>query len=412
MVCQFFDRNSTSLVYAILLFRFIMPKGKTVFAQIMELVPDYELEKCIDKYKGNYRTKKFTCRDQFLVMSYAQFTRSSSLRVVEATLTAFSSKLYHSGLKLMRKSTLAEMNENKSWLIYQDFAGVLIERATALYKDDYFRLGLKEMVYAFDSGTIKLCLSLCPWAKFHHNKGAFKMHTLMDLRGSIPVFVWLTEGKVNDMNGLDVIPVEPGAYYLMDKGYVDFYRLYNYFQKRNAFYVTRAKDNMEFEIIQQHEVDQQTGLISDQTIRLSGSIVSKDYPDAIRLVIYEDYTEGKNTVYRFLTNDFDLPALTIAELYRERWQIELFFKWIKQHLHIKSFLGTTENAVYTQIWIAICDYLLLIIVKKVCHMEQNFYIISRAIGVTFFERIPLTEIFKQVDNSKLEPEVKGQLNLF
>lgn len=389
-----------------------MPNGKSVFAQIMDLAPDYELGKCIDKYKGDCRTKKFTCRDQFLVMSYAQFTGSSSLRVVEATLTAFSSKLYHSGLKLMHKSTLAEMNENKNWLIYKEFAQVLIKRATVLYKDDYFRLGLKEMVYAFDSSTIKLCLSLCPWAKFHHDKGAFKMHTLMDLRGSIPVFVWLTEGNVNDMNGLDIIRVEPGAYYLMDKGYVDFYRLYNCFQKRNAFYVTRAKDNMRFEIVERHEVDQQTGLISDQTIKLSGPMVSKDYPDAMRLVIYEDYTEKKYNVYRFLTNDFDLPALTIAELYRERWQIELFFKWIKQHLNIKSFFGTTENAVHTQIWIAICDYLLLIIAKKVYHMKQNLYIISQAIGLTLFERIPLTDIFNQCDNSKLELDWEGQLTLF
>ncbi len=379
-----------------------MPNGKSVFAQIMDIAPDYEFGKCIDKYKGNYRTKKFTCRDQFLVMSYAQFTGSSSLRVVEATLTAFSSKLYHSGLKLMHKSTLSEMNENKNWLIYKEFAQVLIKQAAVLYKDDYFRLGLKEMVYAFDSSTIKLCLSLCPWAKFHHDKGAFKMHTLMDLRGSIPVFVWLTEGKVNDMNGLDIIPVEPGAYYLMDKGYVDLYRLYNCFQKRNAFYVTRAKDNMRFEIVERPEVDQQTGLISEQTIKLSGPMVSKDYPDAMRLVIYEDYAESKYNVYRFLTNDFDLPALTIAELYRERWQIELFFKWIKQHLKIKSFFGTTENAVHTQIWIAICDYLLLIIAKKVYHMKQNLYIISQAIGLTLFEIIPLTDIFNQCDNSKLE----------
>lgn len=402
MNCQFFDRNSTSLVDVFILFRITMPNGKSVFAQIMDIAPDYEFGKCIDKYKGNYRTKKFTCRDQFLVMSYAQFTGSSSLRVVEATLTAFSSKLYHSGLKLMHKSTLSEMNENKNWLIYKEFAQVLIKQAAVLYKDDYFRLGLKEMVYAFDSSTIKLCLSLCPWAKFHHDKGAFKMHTLMDLRGSIPVFVWLTEGKVNDMNGLDIIPVEPGAYYLMDKGYVDLYRLYNCFQKRNAFYVTRAKDNMRFEIVERPEVDQQTGLISEQTIKLSGPMVSKDYPDAMRLVIYEDYAESKYNVYRFLTNDFDLPALTIAELYRERWQIELFFKWIKQHLKIKSFFGTTENAVHTQIWIAICDYLLLIIAKKVYHMKQNLYIISQAIGLTLFEIIPLTDIFNQCDNSKLE----------
>ena len=412
MSCQFFDRESILLVDVILLFRFIMPNGKTVFAQIMDLVPDYELEKCIDKYNGNYKTKKFTCRDQFMVMSYAQFTRSSSLRVVEATLTAFSSKLYHSGLKLIHKSTLAEMNENKNWLIYKDFAQVLIKRASDLYKDDYFRIGLKEMVYAFDSSTIKLCLSLCPWAKFHHNKGAFKMHTLINLRGSIPTFIWLTEGKVNDINGLNVIHVEPEVYYLLDKGYMDFYRPYNYFQKCNVFYVTRAKDNMKYEVIQEYEVDQQTGVVCDMIIRRSGPTVSKDYSDKMRLVIYEDYAEEKSTVYRFLINDFELTTLTVAELYRERWQIELFFKWIKQHLHIQSFFGTTENAVYTQIWIAICDYLLLIIAKKLYHMEQNLYIISQAIGLILFERIPLSDMFNQFDNSKLEPDYKEQLSLF
>ena len=243
------------------------------------------------------------------------------------------------------------MTENKNWLIYKNFAQVFIKRASDLYKDDYFRIGLKEMVYAFDSSsTIKLCLSLCSWAKFHHNKGTFKMHTLINLRGSIPTFIWLTEGKVNDINGLNVIHVEPEVYYLLDKGYMDFYRPYNYFQKCNVFYVTRAKDNMKYEVIQEYEVDQQTGVVCDMIIRRSGPTVSKDYSDKMRLVIYEEYAEEKSTVYRFLINDFELTTLTVAELYRERWQIELFFKWIKQHLHIQSFFGTTENAVYTQIY--------------------------------------------------------------
>lgn len=351
MLCQFSDGESILLVDVIFLFRFIMSNGETVFAQIMDLLSDYELEKCIDKYNGDYKNKKFTCRDQFMVLSYAQFTRYSSLRVVEATLTAFFSKLYYSGLKLIPKSTFAEMTENKNWLIYKNFVQVFIKRASDLYKDDYFRIGLKEMVYAFDSSsTIKLCLSLCSWAKFHHNKGTFKMHTLINLRGSIPTFIWLTEGKVNDINGLNVIHVEPEVYYLLDKGYMDFYRPYNYFQKCNVFYVTRAKDNMKYEVIQEYEVDQQTGVVCDMIIRRSGPTVSKDYSDKMRLVIYEDYAEEKSTVYRFLINDFELTTLTVAELYRERWQIELFFKWIKQHLHIQSFFGTTENAVYTQIY--------------------------------------------------------------
>ena len=384
--CKFFDKNFVILDIVFIQFRLVMPTGKTVFSQLMDLVPDYELGKCIDKYQGDYRAKKFTCRDQFKVMSFAQLTGSSSLRVIEATLTAFSPKLYHTGLKLMHKSTLAEFNENKDWQIYRDFAQVLVAWAQRLYRGDYFRLGLDEMVYAFDSSTIELCLKLCPWAKFHHGKGAFKMHTLLDLRDSIPTFIWMSEGKVNDMNGLDVLPVEAGAYYLMDKGYVDFWRLYNYFHIRQAYYVTRAKDNMRFEVIEEREVDMQAGLISDQSIRLTGPIVSKDYPDVLRMVVYEDY--NTNNVYRFLTNDFNLEAITIAELYRERWQIELFFKWIKQHLHVKSFFGTTQNAVFTQIWIAVCDYLLLAIAKKVYHIEQNLYIFSQAVGLVLFERIP------------------------
>ena len=266
---------------------------------------------------------KFTCRDQFFVMSYAQFTDRSSLRDIEATLTAFSAKLYHSGLKFIPKSTLTYMNETKDWQIYRDFAMVLIVWAQKLYMDDYFRLGLDEMVYAFDSSTIKLCLKLCPWAEYKENSGVMKMHTLLNLRGSIPTFIWMTEGKVNDMNGLDVLPVEAGAYYLMDKGYVDFWRLYNLFHLRQAYFVTRAKDNMRFEVMEERKVDMHAGLISDQSIRLTGQLVSKDYPEMMRMVVYEDF--ATNNVYRFLTNNFIIDALTVAELYRERWQIELFF---------------------------------------------------------------------------------------
>ena len=408
--CKFFDKNFVILDIVFIQFRLVMPTGKTVFSQLMDLVPDYELGKCIDKYQGDYRAKKLTCRDQFKVLSFAQFTGSSSLRVIEATLTALSPKLYHTGLKLMHKSTLAEFNENKDWQIYRDFAQVLVAWAQRLYRGDYFRLGLDEMVFAFDSSTIELCLKLCPWAKLHHGRGAFKMHTLLDLRGSIPTFIWMSEGKVNDMNGLDVLPVKAGAYYLMDKGYVEFWRLYNYFHIRQAYFVTRAKDNMRFEVIEEREVDMHAGLISDQSIRLTGPIVSKDYPDVMRMVVYEDF--DTNNVYRFLTNDFTLEAITIAELYRERWQIVLFFKWIKQHLHVKSFFGTTQNAVFTQIWIAVCDYLLLAIAKKVYHIEQNLYIFSQAVGLVLFERIPLSELFKQIDNSKLETENDGQLRFW
>lgn len=410
MVCKFFDKNSVTLYYVIIVQGNVIFMGKTVFAQLMSLVPDYEFGKIIDKYNGNFKAKKFTCQDQFRVMSFAQFTNRPSLRIIETTLKAFSPKLYHSGLKLIPKSTLAEFNEKKPWVIYRDFAMLLIERAKALYRNDYFRLGIDDMVYAFDSSTIEVCLKLCPWAKFHHDKGAFKMHTLLDLRGSIPSFIWLTEGKVNDMNALDVLPVEPGSYYLMDKGYVDYWRLYNYFQLKGAFFVTRAKDNMKFEVVEEREVDKHAGLIADYSICLTNPIVMKDYPDRMRMVIYEDF--DTNNVYRFISNDFNLEAITITELYRERWQIELFFKWIKQHLHIKSFFGTSENAVYAQIWIAICDYLLLIIAHRMYHIEQDLYIFSHAIGLVLFETMPISDIFKQVELNKIESEDDGQLSLF
>lgn len=322
-VCIFFDQNFVLLDIVFIQFRLVMPIGKTVFSQLMELVPEYEFQKCVDKYAGDFHALKFTCRDQFRVMIYAQLTDRASLRDIEATLTVFSAKLYHSGLKFISKSTLAYMNETKDWQIYRDFAMVLIAWAQKLYKEDYFRLGLDEMVYAFDSSTIELCLKLCPWAEYKENSGAMKMHTLLNLRGSIPTFIWMTEGKVNDMNGLDVLPVEAGAYYLLDKGYVDFWRLYNYFQLRQAYFVTRAKDNMRFEVVGDREVDMHAGLISDQSIRLTGPLVSKDYPEMMRMVVYEDF--ATNNVYRFLTNNFLIDALTVAELYRERWQIELFF---------------------------------------------------------------------------------------
>lgn len=387
-----------------------MNQGKTVFAQLMSLIPEYEFKKCVNKYRGDFHSLKFTCRDQFMVMSFAQYTGRSGLRDIEATLTAFSSKLYHAGLKFMPKSTLAEINEKKDWRIYQDFAQVLIAEAQRLHAEDYFRLDIDNMVYAFDSSTIELCLQLCPWARFRHNKGAFKMHTLLDLRGSIPTFIYLTDGKVHDSKAMDVIPIEAGAYYLMDKGYVDFNRLYNLFDQQNAFFVTRAKDNMTYNIENEQDVDPQTGLISDQTIRLTGIKSGKLYPERIRMIVYEDFREG--IVYRFLSNDFLLPAITIAELYRQRWMIELFFKWIKQHLHIKKFFGTSQNAVYTQIWIAICDYLLLIIAKKMFHLKQELYIISNTIGLVLFEKIPISDLFERVKNINTSSENDSQLSIW
>ena len=386
-----------------------MNKGKTIFAQVMSLINVYEFKKCVNRYKGDRHAVKFTCRDQFMVMSFAQFTDRSGLRDIETTLNLCSTDLYRSGIKVMPKSTLAEANEKKDWRIYRDFAQVLIRQAKEAYKGQKLRLDLDEMVYAFDSSTIELCLKLCPWAKFHHEKGAVKMHTLMDLRGSIPTFVHLTEGAVHDSQIMDKIPVEANSYYLMDKGYVKFGALYRHFHLNNAFFVTRAKENMLYEVIDSREVDQSAGLFSDETIKLTGPLTSQKYPDSLRLVVYEDF--GTNTVYRFLSNNFKLEALTIAELYRERWQIELFFKWIKQHLHIKTFYGTTQNAVYTQIWIAICDYLLLIIAKKHYMLNPSLHSISNSIGQVLFKRGDIKDIFNQTDITTNVPEGDGPKQL-
>lgn len=375
----------------------------------MSLINVYEFRKCVNRYKGDRHAVKFTCRDQFMVMSFAQFTDRSGLRDIETTLNLCSTDLYRSGIKVMPKSTLAEANEKKDWRIYRDFAQVLIRQAKEAYKGQKLRLDLDEMVYAFDSSTIELCLKLCPWAKFHHEKGAVKMHTLMDLRGSIPTFVHLTEGAVHDSQIMDKIPVEANSYYLMDKGYVKFGSLYRHFHLNNAFFVTRAKENMLYEVIDSREVDQSAGLFSDETIKLTGPLTSQKYPDSLRLVVYEDF--GTNTVYRFLSNNFKLEALTIAELYRERWQIELFFKWIKQHLHIKTFYGTTQNAVYTQIWIAICDYLLLIIAKKHYMLNPSLHSISNSIGQVLFKRGDIKDIFNQTDITTNVPEGDGPKQL-
>lgn len=375
----------------------------------MSLINVYEFKKCVNRYKGDRHAVKFTCRDQFMVMSFAQFTDRSGLRDIETTLNLCSTDLYRSGIKVMPKSTLAEANEKKDWRIYRDFAQVLIRQAKEAYKGQKLRLDLDEMVYAFDSSIIELCLKLCPWAKFHHEKGAVKMHTLMDLRGSIPTFVHLTEGAVHDSQIMDKIPVEANSYYLMDKGYVKFGSLYRHFHLNNAFFVTRAKENMLYEVIDSREVDQSAGLFSDETIKLTGPLTSQKYPDSLRLVVYEDF--GTNTVYRFLSNNFKLEALTIAELYRERWQIELFFKWIKQHLHIKTFYGTTQNAVYTQIWIAICDYLLLIIAKKHYMLNPSLHSISNSIGQVLFKRGDIKDIFNQTDITTNVPEGDGPKQL-
>jgi len=366
---------------------------KTVFAQLMKFMPEYEFQKCVDHHKGDYRVRKLTCREHFLVMSFAQLTGRESLRDIENYLTAFSGKLYLSGISNpVSRSTLADANEKRDWRIYADFAQILIKQARPLYiEDNDFRVDLDNVVYAFDSTTIDLCLSLFPWAKFRQQKGAVKMHTLLDLRGSIPVFIDITEGSVHDVKSLDAMLIEPGSYYMMDKGYIDFHRLYTLFHQARAFFVTRAKDNLRYDVISSAEVDKDAGLISDQMVRLTGYKSFKSYPEEFRLVIYEDYATG--TVYSFMTNDFNLPALSIAELYRKRWKVETFFKWIKQHLHIKAFYGTSQNAVHCQIWIAICTYLLIAIAKKKLDMAISLYTFAQTLGLTLFEKTPIKELF-------------------
>lgn len=375
----------------------------------MSLFTEYEFSKCVNRYKGDRHAIKFNCRDQFLVMSFAQYTDRSGLRDIETTLDLCSQDLYRSGLKVMPKSTLAEVNEKKDWRIYKDFAMSLTEKARRLYDGDKLRINLDEMIYAFDSSTIELCLQLCPWAEFHHGRGAFKMHTLLDLRGSIPTFILLTPGKVHDSKVMSEIPVEANAYYLMDKGYVSFDALFKYFHLKHAWFVTRAKDNMRYEALESREVDPQAGLISDQTIKLTGYISSKKFPDTMRLVAYEDFRDG--TLYRFLTNNFDLEAITVAELYRERWQVEIFFKWIKQHLHIKTFYGTSMNAVFTQIWIAVCDYLLLIIAKKHYGLKPSLHTISNSIGQILFKRGDIRDFYNKPDLLVSAPENEDVMQL-
>ena len=387
-----------------------MNKSKTIFSQIMSLIPERDFKACVDRYKGNYRARNFSCRDQFLVMSYTQLTGRDSLRDIENCLMALSTKLYHCGISYaVPRNTLAKANENRDWHIYKDFAEVLLKKVRPLYAKDHFRLELDNMVYAFDSSTISLCLKLCPWAKFRKTKGSIKMHTLLDLRGNLPVSVYLTTASVNDVKGLDELYIEPAAIYLMDKGYVDFNRLFQLIPKKNAFFVTTAKDNMLFEVVSASSVDQSTGVIADEHIKLTGLRTSKWYPEELRMVTYEDY--ATNNVYRFLTNNMEYEAITISELYRERWNVEQFFKWIKQHLHIKSFYGTSENAIYLQIWIAICTYLLLAYAKKVMHIEQSLHTIAKNVGLFLTDKTHLNELFNKAV-PKEEPEDLWYPSLF
>jgi len=387
-----------------------MYTGKLIFSQIMDFMPLQTFRRCVETYRGNFKVRKFTCLDQFLCMAFAQITYRESLRDIEVCLRSQSTKLYHMGIRgNICRSTLADANEIRDWRIYADLAHSLIATARALYSKDAFLEELDETVYALDSTTIDLCLSVFPWATFRKSKGAIKLHTLLDLKGNIPTFIHISDGKLHDVNALDLISLEPGAFYVMDRGYVDFERLY-VFTDIAAFFVTRAKTNIKFRRLYSHPVDRDTGLICDQTILLTGIVSRKNYPDKLRRVKFHDATTEKTLV--FLTNNFNLPALTIARLYRSRWQVELFFKWIKQNLRIKSFYGTSENAVKSQIWIAISVYVLVAIMKKQLHLKESLYTILQVLSVSAFEKVPIYQLITD-HNYKNEPTSPyKQLKLF
>ena len=375
----------------------------------MSFVPYYEFQKCVARYNGNYKVINFKCLDQFRCMAFAQLTYRESLRDIEACLRVAKSKLYHMGIRsTVSRNNLAHANETRDWKIYADFAQVLVKIARELYANDDFGLELKEAVYAFDSTTIDLCLALFPWAKFRKTKAAVKLHTLLDLRGNIPVVISITNGKINDVNALDDLVYELGAIYIFDRGYVDFARLYRIHQSL-AFFVTRAKSNFVFKRLYSQPVDKETGLRSDQIIMVTGFYTLKDYPEKLRRICYYDAETKKRLI--FLTNNFTLPAIVIAKLYKARWQVELFFKWIKQHLRIKAFYGTSENAVKTQVWIAISVYVLVAIVKKKLKLDRSLYTILQILSLTQFEKTPILQVFSSSNYETDDNAADNQLNL-
>ena len=387
-----------------------MYAGKLIFSQIMDFMPLQTFRHCVGKYRGNFKVKTFSCLDQFLCMAFAQITYRESLRDIEVCLRSQNNKLYHMGIRgNVCRSTLADANEKRDWRIYAELAHSLIATARTLYSKDTFIEELDETIYALDSTTIDLCLSVFPWATFRKNKGAIKLHTLLDLRGNIPTFIYISDGKLHDVNALDLIPLEAGAFYVMDRGYVDFKRLH-FFTEIAAFFVTRAKTNIKFRRLYSHPVDRDTGLVCDQTILLTGIASRKGYPGKLRRVKFHDAITDKTLV--FLTNNFKLPALTIAQLYRSRWQVELFFKWIKQNLRIKSFYGTSENAVKTQIWIAISVYVLVAIMKKELHLKESLYTILQVLSVSAFEKTPIYQLITEHKCKNELTSICKQLKLF
>lgn len=387
-----------------------MNTGKTIFSQIMEFLPLYEFRKCVERYQGDYKVKSFSCLDQFLCMAFAQLTYRESLRDIESCLRFMQPKLYHMGFRgQISRNTLSNANNQRDWHIYADLAQVLIHRARKLYLKEPFGVELEQTVYALDATTIDLCLSLFPWARFRKNKAAVKLHTLLDLRGNIPAFIEITDGKVADVSILDMLISEAGSFYIMDRGYLDFARLHVLHQAQ-AFFVTRAKSNLQCQRLYSRPVDKAAGLRCDQTILLTGAQSTKDYPEQIRLVRFFD--SETNNRFRFLTNNFSLDALTITQLYKSRWKIELFFKWIKQHLRIKAFFGTSENAVKTQIWIAISIYVLVAIIKKELKLKQSLYTILQILSVTIFEKTHILQALMETNLIDDNTENDNQLKLF
>jgi hypothetical protein len=387
-----------------------MNVGRTVFSQLIEYLPEKEFQKCVARYGGDSRLRGFSCWDQLLAMSFAQLTYRESLRDIEACLRSMSGKLYHMGLRgKVARSTLSDANEAHDWRIYADFAQVLIGIARPLHARDPIGVDLAQSLYALDSTTIDLCLSLFPWARFRKHKAAVKMHTLLDLHGNIPTFISITDGKVHDVNILDEIMPEAGAFYVMDRGYVDFERLY-FFTLSAAFFVVRTKSNVLLQRRYSHPVDKATGVRSDHTVILTAIGSVKVYPEALRRVSYLDVETRKR--FKFLTNNFTLPAVTIAQIYKSRWQVELFFKWIKQHLRIKAFYGTSENAVKTQIWIAVSVYVLVAIVRKRLMLPISLYQILQILSVTLFEKTPILQALQPSDSREDSGDYSNQLNLF
>ena len=387
-----------------------MNTGKTIFSQVMEFLPIYEFRKCVQRYQGDYKVQSFSCMDQFLCMAFAQLTCRESLRDIESCLRFMQPKLYHMGIRgQVSRNTLANANNQRGWRIYADFAQVLIHQARGLYLEDPFGVELENTVYALDSTTIDLCLSLFPWAHFRKNKGAIKLHTLLDLRGPIPSFIDITDGKFADVKILDILIPEAGSFYIIDRGYLDFARLYAMHQARATF-ITRAKSNTQCRRLYSRPVDKTTGLRCDQTILLTGAQSAKDYPEQLRLVKFFDSETNKR--FAFLTNNFEIDALTVAQLYKCRWKVELFFRWIKQHLRIKAFLGTSQNAVKSQVWIAISIYVLVAIIKKRLDLKPSLYIILQILSVTIFEKTPILQALTKTDINKQNTQNANQLTMF